>query len=81
MLRVAFVLRSTEVHPEFFWFVDFPDGCGVGVVMLLSTTQIFPPGGYIEERERETHPPRARPYSYYNITVVVRCVIIVMLLY
>ena len=21
MLRVAFVLRSTEVHPEFFWFV------------------------------------------------------------
>ncbi len=31
MLRVAFVLRSTEVHPEFFWFVDFPRGVGVGV--------------------------------------------------
>jgi len=25
------VLRSTEVHPEFFWFVDFPRGVGVGV--------------------------------------------------
>ena len=24
MLRVAFVLRSTEVHPEFFWFVTTP---------------------------------------------------------
>ena len=24
MLRVAFVLRSTEVHPVFFWFVPFP---------------------------------------------------------
>ena len=22
MLRVAFVLRSTDVHPEFFWFVS-----------------------------------------------------------
>ncbi len=53
MLRVAFVLRSTEVHPEFFWFVDFADGCGVGVVMLLFKTQIFPPGGSIEKRERD----------------------------
>ncbi len=58
MLRVAFVLRSTEVHPEFFWFVDFPDGCGVGVVMLLFKTQIFPPGGSIEKRERERDPGR-----------------------
>ncbi len=71
MLRVAFVLRSTEVHPEFFWFVDFPDGCGVGVIMLLSNSDF--PTGWVYRRER--------PYSYYNITVVVRCVISVMLLY
>ncbi len=57
MLRVAFVLRSTEVHPEFFWFVDFPDGCGVGVLMLLSKAQISPPGGSIDRRERGKDPP------------------------
>jgi hypothetical protein len=54
------VLRSTEVHPEFFWFVDFPDGCGVGVIMLLSKTQISPPGGSIDRRKRKIERERER---------------------
>ena len=37
MLRVAFVLRSTEVHPEFYGFVC---GHALGVVPLVPLVQV-----------------------------------------
>ena len=37
MLRVAFVLRSTEVHPVFFWFV-FQDILKVKLIVLTLGT-------------------------------------------